>query len=105
MKKILSLVCLLLLISVFTNAQSKRNLTVDDFFKIKDLEDIQISPDGKWIAYVVKSFDLKKDKTNNVTVVKKMRDYSNEPAFKNKAEEAAKFLKKHGLPKSSKKDR
>jgi dipeptidyl aminopeptidase/acylaminoacyl peptidase len=64
MKKILSLVCLLLLVSAFTDAQTKRNLTVDDFFKIKDLEDIQISPDGKWIAYVVKSFDLKKDKTN-----------------------------------------
>lgn len=45
----------------------------------------------------------KKDKTNSVTIVKKMRDYSNEPAFKKKAENAVKFLKKHGLPESFKK--
>ena len=45
----------------------------------------------------------KKDQTNNVTIVKKMRDYSNEPAFKKKAEDAIKFLKKHGLPESFKK--
>jgi ribosomal protein L31E len=45
----------------------------------------------------------KKDQTNNVTIVKKMRDYSKEPAFKKKAENAIKFLKKHGLPESFKK--
>ena len=42
----------------------------------------------------------KKEKTNKVTIAKKMRDYSNEPAFKKKAESAVKFLKKNGLPKS-----
>lgn len=42
----------------------------------------------------------KKEKTNSITVVKKMRDYSNEPAFKKKAEKATEFLKKHGLPKA-----
>lgn len=47
---------------------------------------------------------VKKDKDNNyVTIVKKMRDYSNEPAFKKKAEKAIEFLKKNGLPKSFKK--
>ena len=46
---------------------------------------------------------IKNRKTNNVTIVKKMRDYSNEPAFKKKAEDAVKFLKKHGVPKSFKK--
>jgi hypothetical protein len=34
-----------------------------------------------------------------------MRDYSNEPAFIKKAENAIKFLKKHGLPKSLKKSK
>lgn len=43
---------------------------------------------------------VKKDKSSDVTVVKRMRDYSDEPAFKKKAEKAASFLKKHGLPKS-----
>lgn len=45
----------------------------------------------------------KKEKSSNVTVVKKMRDYSKEPAFKKKAENAIAFLKKNGLPKAFKK--
>ncbi|MFY9730442.1 MAG: S9 family peptidase [Candidatus Acidiferrales bacterium] len=39
-----------------------RNLTVDDYFRIKDVEDAQISPDGKWVAYVVTTHDAKEDK-------------------------------------------
>jgi hypothetical protein len=39
------------------------------------------------------------EKPNEVAVVKKMRDYSDEPAFKKKVEKAMTFLKKHGLPK------
>jgi len=39
-----------------------RNLTVDDYFRIKDVEDAQISPDGKWVAYVVTTHDVKGDK-------------------------------------------
>ena len=46
---------------------------------------------------------IKNDQSTNVTVVKKMRDYSNDPFFKKKAENAKAFLKKHGLPKSFKK--
>src|ERR1700745_2161908 len=40
----------------------RRNLTVDDYFRIKDVEDAQISPDGKWVAYVVTTHDAKEDK-------------------------------------------
>lgn len=43
---------------------------------------------------------VKKENTTHVAIVKKMRDYSNEPAFKKKAESAIAFLKKHGVPKS-----
>ena len=43
---------------------------------------------------------VKKEKSNNVAVVKKMQDYSDEPAFKKKAEKATAFLKKRGLPKA-----
>ncbi|MGA8143259.1 MAG: prolyl oligopeptidase family serine peptidase, partial [Candidatus Acidiferrales bacterium] len=39
-----------------------RNLAVDDYFRIKDVEDAQISPDGKWVAYVVTTHDAKEDK-------------------------------------------
>jgi hypothetical protein len=41
--------------------------------------------------------------SSNVTGVKKMRDYSKEPSFKKKADDAIAFLKKHGLPKTFKK--
>jgi hypothetical protein len=44
-----------------------------------------------------------KDKPVKVTVVKKMKDYSEEPVFKRKAEKAIAFLKKHSLPKTFKK--
>jgi hypothetical protein len=42
---------------------------------------------------------IKKEKSTNVTVVKKLKDYSKEPAFKRKAAKAVAFLKKNGLPK------
>ena len=40
-----------------------RNLTIDDYFQIKRIGDPQISPDGKWVAYVVTSIILKTDKS------------------------------------------
>lgn len=42
----------------------------------------------------------KKVKDNGIVVVKKMRDYSKEPAFIKKAEDTAAFIKKHPLPDS-----
>lgn len=42
----------------------------------------------------------KKEKSNGVTVVEKMRDYSNDPFFKKKEEQAREFINKHGLPKN-----
>lgn len=49
---------------------------------------------------IMPAIAIKKEKSANVTVVKKMKDYSKEPAFKKKAAKAIAFLKKHGLPKS-----
>jgi hypothetical protein len=43
---------------------------------------------------------VKKEKSSEVAIVRKMKNYSNEPAFKKKAEKATKFLKKNGLPKA-----
>ncbi|MFZ1974215.1 MAG: S9 family peptidase [Candidatus Acidiferrales bacterium] len=40
----------------------KRTLTVDDYFRIKEVGDPQLSPDGKWVAYTVKTANLKDDK-------------------------------------------
>ncbi|MES1220401.1 MAG: hypothetical protein ABUT20_33175 [Bacteroidota bacterium] len=48
---------------------------------------------------------MSKDNNNsdNITVLKEIKNYSKEPVFKKKAEEAAKFLKKNGLSESFKK--
>ena len=38
-------------------AQSKRPMTFDDLISMKRVADAQISPDGKWVAYVVNAVD------------------------------------------------
>ena len=39
-----------------------RLLTVDDMFALKTVSDARLSPDGAWVAYVVGTYDRKKDK-------------------------------------------
>ncbi|HEY0701247.1 MAG TPA: S9 family peptidase [Candidatus Acidoferrales bacterium] len=46
------------------NAAAKRLLTVDDYFRFKEVDDPQVSPDGKWVSYTVKTANLKDDKNN-----------------------------------------
>jgi dipeptidyl aminopeptidase/acylaminoacyl peptidase len=55
----LLVVFLLLCIGVF--AQQKRAMTFEDVLAIKSVSDAQVSPDGKWIAYVVTSVDMKEN--------------------------------------------
>ncbi len=45
-----------------TSPGAKRNLTIDDYFRIQAVTDPQISPDAKWVAYVVTTHSLKDDK-------------------------------------------
>lgn len=52
---------------------------------------------------VSKKRKTKKGNFSNIIIVEKMRDYSNDPFFKKKAEEARMFLKEHGIPESFKK--
>src|ERR1700722_19717385 len=47
-----------------SRAAAKRGLTVDDYFRLKEVSDPQVSPDAKWVAYVVKTAKLKEDKNN-----------------------------------------
>jgi dipeptidyl aminopeptidase/acylaminoacyl peptidase len=44
---------------------AKRAITLDDLAKFKSVGDPQRSPDGKWVAYVVGSIDLEKDKRDS----------------------------------------
>jgi len=48
-----------------TSAPARRSLTVDDYFRIKDVTDPQISPEGRWVAYVVTTKNLKDDKNDD----------------------------------------
>jgi len=42
----------------------KRLITVDDMHKFHDVRDVQISPEGKWVAYTVSSVDVAADKSD-----------------------------------------
>ena len=42
-------------------AQQKRSMTLEDVMAIKSVSDAQVSPDGKWVAYVVTSVDMKEN--------------------------------------------
>src|SRR5450432_2039311 len=45
-----------------TNA--KRPVKIDDMHAFHDVRDLQISPDGKWVAYTVASVDVSADKSD-----------------------------------------
>ena len=55
---------LALLVAATAGAQpAKHPLRIDDIQKIRDVRDPQCSPDGKAVAYVVSSIDVKEDKS------------------------------------------
>ncbi len=39
-----------------------RNITIDDYFQIRDVSQPELSPDGQWVAYAVRTRILKEDK-------------------------------------------
>jgi hypothetical protein len=43
----------------------RRTLKTDDFFRVQDLSDPQVSPDGLWVAYVVTSSDRDADEARS----------------------------------------
>ena len=43
------------------SAATPRTLTVDDYFRIRLVDEPQISPDGRWVAYTVTTSDLDED--------------------------------------------
>ena len=51
-------------VSTFSAQTTKRPLKIDDLFKILDVRDPQLSPDGNWVAYVVSTTDVKTDKAS-----------------------------------------
>jgi dipeptidyl aminopeptidase/acylaminoacyl peptidase len=43
-------------------ATAPRSITIDDFFQIRDVSQPELSPDGQWVAYSVRTRLLKDDK-------------------------------------------
>ncbi|HEX6558248.1 MAG TPA: hypothetical protein VF021_02280, partial [Longimicrobiales bacterium] len=62
-----SLIALLALMPALASAQqiNRRALKPEDFARIKNVSDPQLSPDGGWVAYTVSSTDLAKDKSDS----------------------------------------
>ena len=62
MKRLLALFALTLSFCVVgALAQQKRAMTFEDVLTLKSVSDAQVSPDGKWVAYVVTSADMKEN--------------------------------------------
>tara|TARA_R110000868_G_scaffold121034_3_gene321135 strand:+ start:31450 stop:33450 length:2001 start_codon:yes stop_codon:yes gene_type:complete len=61
--RILPVFLLYLCISKLNAQDSKQALTIEKIVQLKTISEVQISPDGKWVAYTVSEKDMKKDKT------------------------------------------
>ncbi|MGA0559005.1 S9 family peptidase [Larkinella sp. VNQ87] len=62
--KRLSLLCLLISSTVFAQLPTKRPIQPSDILRLQNINDPQVSPDGKWVAYTLSSVDKEKDKRN-----------------------------------------
>lgn len=61
----LSIATLLVLATVplAGQAPAKRPLTPNDLYRVRDVSDPQLSPDGRWVAYTVAAIDSAKDRS------------------------------------------
>ncbi len=60
-----AVVAFLSLAPLFAMDTAKRPLSLDDLAKLREVRDPQLSPDGKWIAYVVGTTDVTTDKRDS----------------------------------------
>ena len=66
MKFLQILICMIAFMSnSFAQNNEKRSLIPTDVYKLKNISDPQVSPDGKWVAYVLSAVDTAKDKRNS----------------------------------------
>jgi dipeptidyl aminopeptidase/acylaminoacyl peptidase len=62
---LLATTALLSFVAPSSNAQTKRALRSGDLYRLKDVRDPELSPDGSWVAYTVTTVDSAKDKSDN----------------------------------------
>ena len=60
--------------AVWAQTASKRALAVNDFARLRDVDDPQLSPDGERVAYTVRTTDVKTDKRSKDVWVASWRD-------------------------------
>ncbi len=68
MKRLLvsSLACACLIQAAWGDSVLQRHtITVDDFDRVQDVSDPQVSPDGQWVAYVVSANDREADEAHS----------------------------------------
>ena len=61
---LLTAMALMAAIAIPAAAEGKKPWTPDDLWKLKRVGDNQVSPDGKWIAFVVSVTDLEENRGN-----------------------------------------
>ncbi|MEK6286527.1 MAG: prolyl oligopeptidase family serine peptidase [Acidobacteriota bacterium] len=61
MKRTMFVLVVSLSVCIAALAQQKRAMTFEDVLATKSVSDAQVSPDGKWVAYVVTSVDMKEN--------------------------------------------
>src|ERR1044071_334910 len=59
---VLALLLAFLLSATVAGAAERRTLPADDINALRELGDPQVSPDGDWVAYTVRTADVVKDK-------------------------------------------
>src|SRR5512136_262430 len=64
-KNLARILVLLLVCTTVLSAQTKHPLKLEDIARLQDVRDPQCSPDGKWVAYVVSTIDVKEDKSSS----------------------------------------
>lgn len=55
----------LALLALPVTAQEPRLLKLDDIHSLKTVQDPRVSPDGRWVAYVVRKDDIEEDRQDN----------------------------------------
>ena len=61
MRKISTTIVLIIAMTIFGIAQTRRALKPADIFKMPSISDPQVSPDGQWVAYTLTTVDSIKD--------------------------------------------
>ena len=58
--------CAFSLFSLFSRAEAARKFGIDDYLALNDISEINLSPQGRFIAYTVSSNDFEKDEQRDV---------------------------------------